>query len=68
MPLLIASGSQDAVGNMSKGVKKLFKFYQKAGMTNVQLLLFEGCRHEFLNERKGLEERRDAILKFFEEV
>ena len=65
MPLLLASGADDPVGDMSKGVKKLYQYYQKAGMTNVQMILFEGCRHEFLNEQKGLEARREVILEFF---
>ena len=50
--MLIASGADDPVGNMGKGVKKLYRFYtQKAGMRSVSLKLFEGSRHEFLNER-----------------
>ena len=66
MPLLIVSGEEDPVGDMGKGVKKLYKFYQKVGMTKVQMILFQGCRHEFLNEKRGLEERRGAVLNFFE--
>ena len=44
MPLLLVSGAQDPVGNMGKGVKKLFKYYKKAGMKNVKMVLFEGSR------------------------
>ena len=66
MPLLLASGAEDPVGDMSKGVKKLFNYYQKVGMQKVKMILFEGCRHEFLNEKKGKEERLNAILEFFE--
>ena len=66
MPLLIVSGAEDPVGNMSKGVKKLYKFYQDAGMSNAQMVLFEGCRHEFLNEKKGQQERWQTLLQFLE--
>lgn len=68
LPLLIASGTDDPVGDMGRGVKKLYEFYtQKAGMQDVTLALFEGCRHEFLNEKKGQEERYKAIARFFDE-
>ena len=66
MPLLIVSGAEDPVGNMSKGVKKLYKFYQDAGMSNAQMILFEGCRHEFLNEKQGQQERWQTLLQFLE--
>ncbi len=66
MPLLLVSGKQDPVGDMGKGVKKLYKYYKKAGMTNVELKLFEGSRHEFLNEKKNLEEKRKVLLDFFD--
>ena len=66
MPLLLVSGAEDPVGNMSKGVKKLLKYYQKAGMKNVNMVLFEGSRHEFLNEKKNLERKRRVLLDFFD--
>ncbi len=68
LPVLIASGADDPVGNMSKGVKKLYRFYtQKAGMRSVSLKLFEGSRHEFLNEAERRDETWNAVLGFFEE-
>ncbi len=67
MPILLASGSEDPVGNMGKGVKKLDTFYrEKAGMQNVEMKLFEGSRHEFLNEKEGRAEKWGAVLAFFE--
>ena len=66
MPILLAAGAEDPVGEMSEGVKKLYKFYQeKAGVKDIELKLFEGCRHEFLNEKSG-EENARAILEWFE--
>ena len=68
LPVLLVSGAEDPVGNMSKGVKKLYRFYtEKAGMQNVALRLFGGSRHEFLNEADGREEKWNALLGFFEE-
>ena len=65
MPLLLVSGAEDAVGNMGKGVKKLYDFYtKKADMRNVSLVLFEHSRHEFLNESADREKKRGAVLDF----
>lgn len=50
-PLLIIAGAQDPVGNYSKGVNKLEKFYVKTvGAKRVKKLLYDGARHEILNE------------------
>ena len=69
LPVLLVSGENDPVGNMGKGVKKLYDFYTgKAGMGDVSLVLFENSRHEFLNEKAGREEKWGAPLSFFEEV
>lgn len=51
-PLLIIAGGDDPVGNYGKGVKKLDKFYRsKVGATDVTLHLYDGARHEILNEQ-----------------
>ncbi len=66
LPLLLVSGKDDPVGEMGEGVKNLYRFYQeKAGVKDISLTLFEGCRHEFLNEKNG-EENAKVILDFFE--
>ena len=68
LPVLLVSGEDDPVGDMGKGVKKLRCFYtEKAGMTNVRMVLFENSRHEFLNERTGRDEKWKTLLDFFEE-
>lgn len=66
LPVLLVSGADDPVGDMGKGVKKLFEYYKKAGMEKVEMTLFEGSRHEFLNEKKTASKGREAILGFFE--
>ena len=51
-PLLIIAGSNDPVGAYSKGVKKLAKFYtNKVKATDVTTHIYDGARHEILNEK-----------------
>ena len=51
-PLLLVAGSNDPVGSYGKGVKKLDGFYRsKVGVRDVSLKLYEGARHEILNEQ-----------------
>lgn len=67
LPVLLASGAQDPVGDMGRGVRKLYSFYTgKAGMKNVSMVLFEGSRHEFLNERQDRDRKWGAVLEFLE--
>ncbi len=67
LPVLLASGALDPVGEQGKGVRRLYDFYTKeAGMTNVQLTLFENSRHEFLNERTDRDKKWNTVLDFFE--
>ncbi len=67
LPLLLASGEKDPVGEMGKGVRRLYRFYtEKAGMTNVRLVLFANSRHEFLNEKTDRAEKWQTVLDFFE--
>lgn len=67
LPLLLAAGSEDPVGDMGRGMQKLYVFYKyRAGMSDVKLTLFSGCRHEFLNEKNGQENRYREVLAFFD--
>lgn len=66
LPVLLISGAQDPVGDMGAGVKKLRDYYESAGMKNVSMRLFEGSRHEFLNEKADREAKWGELLKFFE--
>ena len=50
IPLLVTSGSLDPVGNYSKSVKALYAFFRKLGLEDASMKLFEGRRHEILNE------------------
>lgn len=66
LPILLISGKDDPVGNMGKGVKKLFNFYKnKAKVKYVSLVLFPHSRHEFLNEMPDALDRYKVLLDFF---
>ena len=50
MPILIISGDQDPVGDMGKGPKIVADKLKAAGVQDAELKLYEGDRHEILNE------------------
>ncbi len=50
LPILLFSGIEDPVGNHGKGVWNAARHYDQAGMKDVTVMLFEGGRHEMLNE------------------
>ena len=64
-PILIISGSEDPVGNYGEGVKQVTDMLNDLG-ANVQMKLYEGCRHELLSDIKYDEVFRD-IKQFVED-
>ncbi len=54
MKILFVSGSEDAVGDMKKGVIKVYDFYKKLGYKNLEIEFFENMRHEILNESDNI--------------
>ena len=67
MPLLLIAGEDDPVGG-KKGMRKLYDFYKKHGMKDVELKLIEGSRHEFLNEPDHFDEAFAAIAAFLKRI
>lgn len=61
LPILIVSGSQDPVGDFGKGVKKLFQRYETCGVKDLTMKLYEGARHELLNETNRDEVMSDIV-------
>ncbi len=49
--ILIVAGSDDPVGAWGKGPKALADMYKKLGVKSVELHIYEGMRHEILNEK-----------------
>ena len=50
LPLIIASGDQDPVGDLGKGPRAVAERYREAGQRDVTLKLYPDARHEILNE------------------
>ena len=49
VPILFTSGGEDPVGSSGRGVKAVFRRYQKQG-AKAGIKLYPGMRHEILNE------------------
>lgn len=62
LPILVIAGEEDPVGDYGKWVRALYHTYQSMGMEQVTLKLYEGLRHEILNE--GM---RQDIYTYIEE-
>ena len=54
------AGSEDPVGEMGKGVKKVANQYIRAGVNDLTLKMYQG-RHEMLNEVNKAEVEQDFI-------
>ena len=66
LPVLILSGSKDPVGEETKGVRRVYDRYDKAGVEDLSLGFYEGARHELLNELNR-EQVSGDILEWIEE-
>ena len=50
IPILFVSGDMDPVGQMGTGVVKAYEKFREAGVRDLSIKLYEGDRHEILNE------------------
>ena len=67
-PILMVSGQDDPVGGYGALTMKLFRFYRDVcKVKDVKLTLYNGVRHEYLNDVSRSASRND-ILKFCERV
>lgn len=60
-PVYFMSGSEDPVGDWGKGVTNAYKAFCKVGLRDVTLKLYEGGRHEMLNESNHDEVMSDIL-------
>ncbi|MCR5823071.1 MAG: lysophospholipase [Lachnospiraceae bacterium] len=60
LPIFIASGSDDPVGDFGAGIKACFEKYKELGFSDVTMKLYENDRHELLNETD-----KDVVYKDF---
>lgn len=56
LPILFISGTEDPVGNYGKDVESVYDIYDKAGVSDIEMMLYHDGRHEMLNEieREGV--------------
>lgn len=50
LPLLFVAGAEDPVGACGKGVESAAELMRRSGVRDVEMKLYEGMRHEILNE------------------
>lgn len=50
LPLLVLSGDADPLGGYGEGIPRVCEALRSAGVKDVEMHLFENCRHELLNE------------------
>lgn len=60
-PILLVSGDADPVGSYGKGVLRVQERYVMHGINDVKVKLYEGKRHEILNETNKLEVYKDIL-------
>jgi alpha-beta hydrolase superfamily lysophospholipase len=61
LPILMFSGDKDPVGEMGKGVTRVAKQYEKYGVNDFTFNLYEGGRHEMLNETNAEAVKQEII-------
>lgn len=61
LPLLIASGSDDAIGSVSSLLQLGEDYRRRSGLSDVTVKVFPGARHEIFNETNRVE-----VLSFVE--
>ena len=67
LPVYFVAGADDPVGSYGKGVRKAKKKFDEADIHDVSITLYEGARHEILNDFCKDEVQGD-ILAFIERL
>lgn len=65
LPILLVAGTLDPVGNKGRGVKSTAALFEKAGIKDVEVKLYQGMRHEILNE-PGKQQVYDDVLAWID--
>lgn len=65
LPILIASGEDDPVGDMGDGVLKVYHMFRDYQIEDLKCHIYDGYRHEILNEI-GREKVYDDILNWMD--
>lgn len=67
VPMLLVSGTKDALAKNGDSVRKLKNYYIKQGVTRVLMKLFKNGRHEMFNEVNKTQVYNE-VLNFIKEV
>lgn len=59
LPVFFVAGADDPVGNFGKNVQKVYEKYKAAGIKDVKIRLYQGDRHEILNETDRVQVYQD---------
>ncbi len=59
LPLLLIAGTGDPVGDYGKSVQDLYDCYRKLSLSDSSIKLYEGAKHELLNETNKAEVMND---------
>lgn len=62
LPVIFMAGTEDPVGDYGKGVKKACRSFLSVGMEKVQMKLYDGDRHEIINETDRQKVYEDIYL------
>ncbi|MCX4248564.1 MAG: lysophospholipase [Bacilli bacterium] len=65
LPILVLAGKDDPVGNYGKDIYKIERLYKSVGIKSVSIKLYNGMRHEIINERNNVLPITD-IINFME--
>ena len=61
LPVLMVSGTEDPVGGYGRGVRQAYESLKEAGLSQITLKMYEGGRHELLNETNRAEVMQDIL-------
>jgi len=61
LPILMISGQEDPVSEGGKGVKEVYEKYITRGVKDLEIKLYDQCRHEILNELNKEEVYEDVL-------
>lgn len=65
LPMFVLAGKDDPVGNFGKDIYKIEKLYKSVGIKSISIKLYNGMRHEIINEKNNVLPITD-IINFIE--
>ena len=68
IPMLLMAGTDDPIGTYGMGVMQIYKRMVRHGFENAELKLWDGCRHELLNETNRMEVYAEIVRWLDDEI